>query len=116
MLDILVPITLSLNSYCHHALALLMELVFHLSYPNSIRCILLQKQVSVTNILKNRMYTDIAVLLTPEMTQEMEASHHPLLPILYFFTCQVSPSLAPTHFQFAYNAMHRLPPTLFTFL
>lgn len=59
--------------------------VFHLSYPNSIRCILSQKQVSVTNILKNRMYTDIAVLLTPEMTQEMEASHHPLLPILFFF-------------------------------
>lgn len=109
MLDILVPITLSLNSYCHHALALLMELVFHLSYPNSIRCILSQKQVSVTNILKNRMYTDIAVLLTPEMTQEMEASHHPLLPIPFFFTCQVSPSLAhpPTpNFQFASNAMH----------
>lgn len=85
MLDILVPITLSLNSNCHHALALLMEIVFHLSYPNSIRCILSQKRVSVTNILKNRMYTDIAVLLTPEMTQEMEASHHPLLPILFFF-------------------------------
>lgn len=100
MLDILVPITLSLNSYCHHALALLMELVFHLSYPNSIRCILSQKQVSVTNILKNRMYTDIAVLLTPEMTQEMEASLHPLLPIPFFFTCQVSLSLA-----------HPLPPT-----